>query len=229
MNELMLPLLNAEEIRVLGSLMEKSKVTPEYYPMTVNGLLTACNQKTSRNPVVQYDESTVISTLDALKKKGLVSTVVGGTSRVTKYRHNFAVLFPLVPAEIAVICLLLLRGPLTPGEINNMSGRLYEFESLEEVQGVLKHLEQSTPSYLKTLPKRPGQKEIRYMHLLAGDLDETEWDDALTNQQTSQQATQQTSQQATQQVSILEERVSELEVQLAKLRAEFDEIIKQLS
>ena len=122
-----LPKLNNEEIRVLGSLMEKSRTTPDYYPMTLNSLTAACNQKSARRPVVQYDDDTVMRTLDSLKKRGLISTATGGSSRAIKYKHNFAIVFPVVPAEVAVICLLLLRGPQTPGEINNNSGRLYEF------------------------------------------------------------------------------------------------------
>ncbi len=119
-----LPQLSFEEIRVLGSLLEKSKTTPEYYPMTINSLQAACNQKSSRKPVVNYDESTIVETLDSLKKKGLVSTVIGGGSRVTKYKHNIAIQFPLVPAELADLCLLFLRGALTAGEMTSNSGSL---------------------------------------------------------------------------------------------------------
>lgn len=159
-----LPQLSAMEQRVLGSLIEKSKVTPEYYPMTINSLQAACNQKTSRKPVVQYNEEDIVSTLDLLKKKGLISTVVGGGSRVTKYKHNFAIQFPLIPSELAIICLLLLRGPMTAGEINSNSGRLYEFESLREINEQLEKLAQE--GYLKSLPKQIGHKEVRYIHLL---------------------------------------------------------------
>src|SRR3546814_263907 len=163
-----LPVLSAEEQRVLGALMEKAKATPEYYPLTLNALVAACNQKTSRKPVVQYDESIVITTLDTLRKKGLASTVVGGSSRVTKFKHNFAIVYPVIPAEVAIICLLLLRGPQTPGELNTNSGRLYEFESLEEVQSFLDNLADADQPFVKQLPKRPGQKEARYMQLLGG-------------------------------------------------------------
>src|ERR1700712_5626955 len=135
-----LPVLNAEEVRVLGSLMEKSKTTPDYYPMTLNSLTLACNQKTSRKPVVQYDEDTVAQALATLKRRGLISTATGGSIRAVKYKHNFAIVFPVLPAEVAIICLLMLRGPLTPGELNTNSGRLHEFESIEEVQGVLERL-----------------------------------------------------------------------------------------
>src|SRR5690606_28298419 len=130
--QITLPILTNEEQRVLGSLMEKSKTTPEYYPLTLNSLTAACNQKSSRKPVVQYDDDTVIAALDSLRKKGLVATATGGTSRTIKYRHTLSVLYPIIPAEVAILCLLLLRGPLTVGEINSNSGRLYEFESLAE-------------------------------------------------------------------------------------------------
>src|SRR5690606_17644207 len=134
------------------SLMEKAKATPEYYPLTLNALVAACNQKTSRRPVVNYDDSTVITTLDSLRKKGLIATVVGGSSRVTKYKHNFAIVYPVVPAEVTIICLLLLRGPQTPGELNTNSGRMYEFESLDEVQSLLDNLANAASPYVAQLP-----------------------------------------------------------------------------
>src|SRR5476651_2507641 len=163
-----LPVLDAAELRVLGSLMEKSKTTPDYYPMTINSLTAACNQKTSRKPVVQYDEDTVAQALNTLKKRGLISTATGGSIRGVKYKHNFAIVFPVIPAEVAIICLLMLRGPQTPGELNTNSGRMYEFESLEDVQEVLEKLSSPEMPFLMQLPKRPGQKEVRYAHLLSG-------------------------------------------------------------
>lgn len=214
-----LPILSPEEIRVLGSLLEKSKTTPEYYPMTLNGLLTACNQKSSRKPVVQYDENLVIQVLDGLKKKGLISTVVGGGSRVTKYKHNLAIQFPLLPQELAIICLLFLRGPLTAGEINSNSGRLYEFENLDEVQELLQKLSSSEPNYIKQLSKRPGQKEVRFIHLFA-DFDEDSYEEEVPSSPSTNNNTA---------ISQLEEKVAQLEEQLTTLRAEFDELMKQLS
>src|SRR5476649_454017 len=109
-----LPVLDDAELRVLGSLMEKCKTTPDYYPMTINGLTTACNQKTSRKPVVQYDDETVVQALNTLKKRGLISTATGGSIRSVKYKHNFAIVFPVSPKEVAIICLLMLRGRQTP-------------------------------------------------------------------------------------------------------------------
>src|SRR6476469_1926629 len=103
-----LPVLDAVEQRVLGSLMEKCKTTPDYYPMTLNALTAACNQKSSRKPVVSYDEETVVLALNSLKKRGLISTATGGSSRAVKYKHNFAIVFPVLPSEVAIICLLLL-------------------------------------------------------------------------------------------------------------------------
>ena len=162
-----LPILDAEELRVLGALMEKSKTTPDYYPMTLNGLVAACNQKTSRKPVVQYDDDTVMTVLNTLKKRGLISTVTGGSIRNIKYKHNFAIVFPVIPSEVAIICLLILRGPQTPGELNTNSGRMYEFESIEEVQEVLEKLADPAMPYVVQLPKRPGQKEVRYAHIIS--------------------------------------------------------------
>ncbi|MGV3763968.1 YceH family protein [Parapedobacter sp.] len=210
----LLPVLSAEEQRVLGALMEKSKATPEYYPLTLNALVAACNQKTSRKPVVQYDDNTVITTLDALRKKGMVSTVVGGSSRVTKYKHNFAVVYPVIPAEIAIICLLLLRGPQTPGELNTNSGRLYEFESLEEVQAFLDKLAEADQPFVKQLPKRAGQKEARYMQLLGGTA-APEDDDSITEGVDTS--------------SGLAPRLAKVEAELAALRAEFDKLMQELS
>ncbi|HKG07848.1 MAG TPA: YceH family protein [Pedobacter sp.] len=209
-----IPVLNAEEIRVLGVLMEKSKTTPEYYPMTINSITAACNQKTSRKPVVQYDEQTVTLTLDTLKRKSLVSTATGGSSRVVKYKHNFAIVFPVLPAEVGVICLLMLRGAQTPGEINTNSGRMYEFESLEEVQTVLEKLADPEYPYIMQLPRRAGQKETRYIHLLGGtpDLTQDERDDEHYSRPAND----------------LEQRLSKVEEELAVMKADFDKLMKEL-
>ncbi|PRD46279.1 YceH family protein [Sphingobacterium haloxyli] len=213
-----LPVLSGEELRVLGSLLEKSKTTPEYYPMTLNGLQTACNQKTSRKPVVSYHENTIIAALDTLRKRGLISTVVGGGSRVTKYKHNLAIQFPLIPQELAALCLLILRGPLTPGEINSNSGRLFNFESIDEVQDVLNRLQEQEPPFVKQLTKRPGQKEIRYVHLL-GEINEEDYENLSSGSDSGSSG----------RVQELEERVNILEEQLNTLKREFDNLMEQLS
>ncbi len=163
--------LTFEESRVLGVLLEKEKSTPEYYPMTVNGILTACNQKSARNPVVQFTEDVVVDAIDGLKKKGLVLTVSGGGSRSLKYKHNAGIVLDLETSEEAILCLLLLRGPLTPGEIKSNSGRLYDFADLAQVQLVLETLRSREDGLLQQLPKLSGQKEARYAHLLCGEID----------------------------------------------------------
>lgn len=213
-----LPNLSSEEVRVLGSLLEKSKTTPEYYPMTLNALQTACNQKTSRKPVVNYDEGTIINTLDSLRKKGLISTVVGGGSRVTKYKHNLAIQFPLLPQELAALCLLFLRGPLTGGEINSNSGRLYEFESLEEVQELLQKLSNDEPAYVQQLSKKAGQKEARFVHLFSP-FDEEAYEESAASE----------AEPSSGKYAQLEERVQQLEQQLATLQASFDKLMEELS
>ena len=209
-----LPVLNQEEIRVLGVLMEKSKTTPEYYPMTINAIVVACNQKTSRKPVVEYDEQTVTLTLDSLKRKSLISTATGGSSRSIKYKHNFAIVFPVTPQEVALMCLLMLRGPQTPGELNTNSGRLYEFESLEEVQRVLERLSEPEQPFVVQLPKRAGQKEVRYVHLLAGMPDLAAADAA--------------DEQYVKPSSNLENRLEKVETELAELKLNFEKLMKEL-
>jgi uncharacterized protein YceH (UPF0502 family) len=209
-----LPLLTAEEIRILGVLMEKSKTTPEYYPMTVNAITVACNQKTSRKPIVQYDDQTVTLVLDTLKRKGLISTATGGSSRAIKYKHNFAIVFPVLPAEVSILCLLMLRGPQTPGELNTNSGRLYEFESLEEVQAVLERLTNPELPYVIQLPRKPGQKETRYTHLLGGMPDLTQLDQEIDNYPKPP--------------GELELRLAKVEEELATLKTEFDKLMKEL-
>ncbi len=210
-----IPVLSAEELRVLGALMEKSKTTPDYYPMTLNSLTIACNQKSSRKPVVDYDEGTVVEALNSLKKKGLISTATGGSIRAVKYKHNFAIVFPVVPAELAVICLLILRGPLTPGEINTNAGRLYEFESLEEVQSVLEKLAQPEMQFVQQLPRRSGQKEVRYAHLLGGEI-------SFEEEELPQEP-------ARRSVGELEARVARLEQNYTGLKEAFDQLMKELN
>jgi uncharacterized protein YceH (UPF0502 family) len=210
-----LPVLDAVELRVLGSLMEKCRTTPDYYPMTINSLTAACNQKTSRKPVVQYDEDTVAQALNTLKKRGLISTATGGSIRSVKYKHNFAIVFPVLPSEVAIICLLMLRGPQTPGELNTNSGRLYEFESIEEVQELLEKLSTPEIPFLLQLPRRPGQKEVRYAHLLSGtpEISDEDFADDIPGRN----------------IGGLEARVVKLENELAELKEAFDKLMKELS
>jgi uncharacterized protein YceH (UPF0502 family) len=205
--------LDPIEIRVLGSLLEKSKTTPEYYPMTLNALTLACNQKSSRNPIVQYDESTVLTAINTLTKKGLVATSTGGGSRVLKYKHNFDSAYSFTTVEQAVLCLLLLRGPLTPGEINANAARLYTFDSLQEVLHVLEKLTQSDPAFVMQLPKHAKQKEQRFRHLFC-DVKETETE---TEEQVSEESS-----------SKLEARLQTVEKELAELKGTVEKLLKEL-
>jgi len=212
-----LPVLTASELRVLGSLIEKSKTTPDYYPMTLNALTAACNQKTSRSPVTDYDEETVVLALNNLKAQSLVATAIGGGSRVVKYKHNFTTVHEIEPNELAVLCLLMLRGPQTPGELNTNSARLYEFRSLDEVYSVLNKLMNSDNPYVKELAKRPGQKEARYVHLLGEEIDE---DQHMQNELPQEPARKH--------VNDMEARISTLEKELADVKEILAKITKEL-
>ncbi len=204
-------LLDPVEIRVLGSLLEKSKTTPEYYPLTLNALMLACNQKSSRKPIVQYEEPTVMMAINGLTRKGLVATATGGGSRVVKYKHNFELVYAPTPAEEAVLCLLLLRGPLTPGELNSNAGRLYTFASLEEVLQVLEKLKQADTPFVAQLPRSAGQKEQRFRQLFC-EYHETEVETLLP--ETPDPA--------------IEARVETLEQELAELKATVAKLMKEL-
>jgi uncharacterized protein YceH (UPF0502 family) len=159
-------LLNDIEVRVLGSLLEKSMTTPEYYPLSLNALTNACNQKSNRDPVVAFDETTVIRALDSLRGKQLA--VLSASSRVPKYAEVFAGNRKLVTREIALIMVLLLRGHQTVGELRGRTERAYKFENLAEVETTLDELEES--GYVTKLPRMAGRKESRFAHLLAGDV-----------------------------------------------------------
>jgi uncharacterized protein YceH (UPF0502 family) len=157
--------LNATEVRVLGSLLEKEMATPDYYPLSLNGLVNACNQKSNREPVVDYDETTVVRALDSLNEKGLVRQ--SNVSRVPKYEQNFTGPNKLVNREAAIICIILLRGPQTIGEIRGRTERLYRFAGLDETEETINAL--IDLGYVMKLPRQPGHKEFRFAHLLTGD------------------------------------------------------------
>ncbi len=162
-------LLNDVEVRVLGSLIEKEITTPDYYPLSLNALTNACNQSSNRSPVVRFDESTVAEAADSLREKRLVRLVDRGDSRVTKYRHVMGETLSLDARQIAAMCVLMLRGPQTVGEIRTRSNRVHDFSSLEEVETVLNLLIALEPFPLAVrLLRQTGQKEVRYAHLLSG-------------------------------------------------------------
>ena len=162
--------LTPVEARVLGALIEKDITTPDYYPMSLNALVNACNQKNNREPVMTLDENTVRDALYSLQEKRLAGPARGADSRVTKYEHRSQEVFNFTRAENAILDVLLLRGPQTPGELRGRSERLHRFEELSDVQAVLQKLMQREPPFVKMLARQPGTKEARYAHLLSGDV-----------------------------------------------------------
>lgn len=158
------PKLSDTEVRVLGCLIEKEMATPEYYPLSLNALVNGCNQKYNRDPVVSYDERTVLDALEGLKEKGLVWQ--SDLSRVTKYSESLIESRKLIHKEAAILCVLFLRGPQTAGELRERADRLHRFVNMEEVKESLRNLEEM--GYVKLLPRQPGQKEPRYVHLFSG-------------------------------------------------------------
>lgn len=192
--------LDAAELRVLGCLAEKQMATPEYYPLTLNALVAACNQKSNRDPVMELGESDVQHALDRLQEEKLVWKVMGG--RAVRWEHNLDTALQLDRAGKAILTLLFLRGMQTPGELRSRSDRLHVFENIGEVEETLRRLD----PLVRELPRRPGQKESRWMHLLGGDLPV---EDAAAAAQPSPPAT-----------AGLRERVEQLEQQVAALSEE---------
>ena len=166
-------LLNPVETRVLGALVEKEVTTPEYYPLSMNALINACNQKNNREPVMNLDEDAVRLALRGLEDDGLARPS-RGDSRVTKYEHHLQEVFNFTRGETALMCVLFLRGPQTPGELRGRTERMFRFEELDDVLGTLQRLMQRDPPLVKALPRQPGTKEIRYAHLLSGEVEAAE-------------------------------------------------------
>jgi len=157
------------ETRVLGSLIEKDITTPDYYPLSLNALVNACNQKNNRDPVMTSDEAAVRDALATLQEKRMAGPASGADSRVTKFEHRLQEVFNFDRREIAIVCVLLLRGPQTPGELRGRTDRMYHFEALEDIVSTLDRLAQREPSLACILPRQPGTKESRYMHLFSGE------------------------------------------------------------
>ena len=208
-------ILNNTELRVLGALIEKQVTTPEYYPLTLNSLTLACNQKNNRNPLTSYDEATVEQALESLREKNLAYIFYGSTSRVPKYKHVITEVMHLSPAELALMCVLMLRGPQTPGELASRAARMYEFGGLEEVEATLSGLMSRDPDPLVTrLPRQPGKKESRFAHLLAGDIAIEQVSESV---HTVERAPRQTS----------SDRVAALEQEIERLKADFEQLKQQ--
>lgn len=201
-------ILNEIEARVLGSLVEKQLTTPEYYPLTLNALVNACNQKNNREPVVHYDETTVTQCLETLRDRNLVYVYYGSTSRVPKYKHMLPSVFELEPSETAVMDVMLLRGPQTLGELRTRCERLYTFSGLGEIQETLDGLMRRDDPLVAKLPVQPGQKEARFAHLLSGPIDI----EALAAAQAARPT----------RGGADHERVEKLEEEVATLRSEID-------
>jgi len=215
-------LLNDVEVRVLGSLVEKDITTPDYYPLSLNALVNAGNQKNNRDPVMNLGEDAVRDALNSLQEKRLAGPAGGADSRVTKYEHRLQEAFNFTRGETAVLCVLLLRGPQTPGELRGRSERMHRFEDLTDVQSTLQHLMQRDPPLAKVLARQPGTKEARYMHLLSGDAQESV--ERAPSPASAYSGTNDGDRlnRLEEEVSVLREEVASLKDQLASFRKQFE-------
>jgi uncharacterized protein len=201
--------LDAEEVRVLGSLLEKEITTPEYYPLSLNALLNACNQKSNRDPVLHLDEDTLGRAAYTLRDKGLLVSITGAGSRVPKYGHRISEKLNLGRRELAILCELMLRGPQTLGELRTRAERMHPFGDLAEVESVLDHM----PELVTRLPRRAGEKEARYAHLLSGEPPVSTAAPSAAIPQVLQPA----------------DRISALEAEVVQLRREMEELKQQFA
>ncbi|MBM3735426.1 MAG: DUF480 domain-containing protein [Acidobacteria bacterium] len=207
--------LTPEEARVLGSLIEKDMATPEYYPMSLNALTNACNQKTNRDPMTSYGDDVIRSTLDSLRRRNLITVLSGGENRVPKYGHRTSEILNVNNRELALLCVLLLRGPQTLNELKTRTERMYEFDDLESVEGVLSRLGERGMAV--QLPKLIGMREPRWMHLLAGEVDMAAYESAAAQAAVPQLV----------RTDGLAERVARLEAEIDGLKAQFAEFRRQ--
>ena len=214
-------ILNEVEARVLGSHVEKQVTTPEYYPLTLNALTLACNQKNNRNPVTAYDDNTVMQALESLREKNLAYVFYGSNSRVPKYKHVMPEVMHLNESELALMCVLLLRGAQTLGELRDRAARLHEFASLEEVDQTLNALSIKEPDPLVTrLPRQPGQKEARFAHLLCGEVNVEAVMEVESPRRSSRAG-------ESERVAALEQQVESLRADVSSLQKQFEEFKKQ--
>src|SRR5213075_1514028 len=201
------------EVRVLGSLIEKDITTPDYYPLSLNALVNACNQKNNRDPLMTLDEDSVRQALSSLQERRMAGPAGGADSRVAKYEHRLQEVFNFDRRETAIVCVLLLRGPQTPGELRGRTDRMYRFEALDDVQATLQKLMDRQPPLVRVLPRQPGTKESRYVHLFAGtDFEQTmpAHDEPLPRPAS-------------------DDRVTKLELEMSSLKREVSEIKAQLT
>lgn len=219
--------LSDVEVRVLGALVEKESTTPEYYPLSLNALVNACNQKSNRDPVMTLDEDAARKALRSLTDQALVRPA-SGDSRVAKFEHRLNELYNFHRHEIAVLCVLMLRGPQTPRELRTRAERMYGFEDLDAVHAALNLLMRREPPLVKVLPRQPGTKESRYMHLLSGDAAPAE--PVATPEEAVHAGgvhTAELSSSNANRISDLESEVSQLRRELENLREQFAAFQKQ--
>lgn len=209
-------ILNEYELRVLGALVEKHIATPDYYPMTVNALVNACNQKNHRDPVVLYDEPTVTRALESLREKNLAYIFHGSDSRVPRYGHLFPKAYDLSQPEVALMCVLILRGPQTPGELRSRSAHLHQFENLPLVESLLQGLSLRDQPLVVRLPRQQGSRESRFAHLLGGPVDAEPLSLPSPTSTPSQDR-----------LDRLEEEINSLRAELAELKARFEDFKTQ--
>jgi uncharacterized protein len=212
--------LNEIEVRVLGSLVEKQLTTPEYYPLTLNALTAACNQKSNRDPVMSLGETEIQAAIDRMRDMNLVYLFYGSGSRTVKYKHMLPSVYELDPAGTAVMTVLMLRGPQTIGEIRDRTGRLFEFRDLNEVQAALDELSKRDEPLIVKLERQPGQKEARYAHLLSGEIDVSKLPVAAERQSGGGSG-------SNERMEKLEGEVERLSSELTEFKAMFEEFRKQ--
>jgi uncharacterized protein YceH (UPF0502 family) len=212
--------LNPAEARVLGALVEKDITTPDYYPLSLNALVNACNQKNNREPVTSFDEETVRLALRNLSEKNLAGLARGADGRVSKYEHHMQEVFNFTRRETAIVCVLLLRGPQTPGELRGRGERMHRFEDLDEVLSGLQTLMRREPPLAKALGRRPGRKDRRYVHLLCGDVEG--WEPP------ADMASSGSLSDDNERVTHLEEEVAALRNEVADLKQQMAEFRKQV-
>lgn len=213
--------LTAAEARVLGCLVEKEVTTPDYYPQTMNALINACNQRSNREPVMDLDEDDVRQALHGLEDKQLAGRARSADGRVTKYEHWLGEAFNFSRAETALICVLLLRGPQTPGELRGRTERLHEFGEIGDVIGGLQKLMEREPPLVALLPRQPGAREARYAHLLSGPVESIP---AQTDAESGARPSRATPEQD-QRISLLETTVAELQREVAVLREKIESLL----
>jgi len=209
------------ETRVLGALIEKDITTPDYYPLSLNALVNACNQKNNRDPVMTLDEAAVRDALATLQEKRLAGPASGADSRVTKFEHRLQEVFNFDRREIAIVCVLLLRGPQTPGELRSRTERMYHFEALDDIVSTLDRLAQREPPLARVLPRQPGTKEFRYTHLFSGEPPESDATGGANAVRLSAPVTAATNSVA--------DRVTTLENEVSRLRQELLVVQEQLA